>query len=340
MVARITFREVINMGFSISSLVDTVKHGTPEQRLNLTLFPLFMECKTAVSYLLLDEALQRRVLVVMEVGEGGLVNAVMVENKSEQAVLILDGEELVGAKQNRMVNATLLVPPKSKIRVPVSCVERGRWQYGARTFEQTGIFGYATLRRQKAAQVGSSLRQGMAFTADQGAIWEEIDRKQARMHAHSATDAVHDIYVGFEEKLREYVEGLSPTDGQSGVAAFINGRFSCLDLFAPPDTLAKVWPKLIRSYAMEALELAQTKDGRLTANMDQVLDAIKRMECQEYPSVGRGTDIRLRGKGLVGAGLVDEGQLLHLCVFGATDSEHETNETPMARPSRRRVRVW
>ena len=58
----------------------------------------------------------------------------MVENKGDMRVLFIEGEELVGAKQNRILNTSILVPAKSKTKIPVSCVERGRWRYHSPMF--------------------------------------------------------------------------------------------------------------------------------------------------------------------------------------------------------------
>ncbi|MEW6541548.1 MAG: DUF6569 family protein [Bacillota bacterium] len=321
------------MEVAIGECLDRLHYGDPVQRENLTLVPLFFSVEVPVSYLLLEEALEQRVLQIGEVSEGGSVNEVLVRNRAEQPVLILDGEELVGAKQNRMVNATVLIPAKSEVKVPVSCVERGRWRYNAPEFQKAGVFGYASLRMQKAARVGRNLEAGEPFLADQGEIWAEIDRKQRAMDSRSDTDAIHDVYAHYEAKLHGLVGGLEPGADQDGVAAFIDGRFACLDLFASAATLKAVWGKLVKSYAMDALETAGRKEANGQADFGGVLELIRGCEYRVYPSVGQGTDIRLRGRGVVGACLLDEGGLLHLTVFGIKGSESEAR---MARPSRRR----
>ncbi|MEW5762069.1 MAG: DUF6569 family protein [Bacillota bacterium] len=324
------------MEFNIGSLLDDLSWGEPEEKENMTLFPLFLKGDHPVSYLLLEEALAARVLEIGEVGDGGEVNTILAVNKGERPVLILDGEELVGAKQNRMVNATVLIPPRAAVKVPVSCVEMGRWQYGATRFERVGNFGYVTLRGRKAAQVADSLAAGYSFRADQGAIWAEIDRKQDGLLVASPTDALHDIYIGYRRELERCVEGLTPHPDQAGVAVFINDRFACLDLFGAPATLCAVWGKLIRSYAMEALEVKGRSRPGKQPDLARVLQAVREAECRTYPSVGQGTDLRLRGKDIVGAGLVDEGRVLHLSVFAGREADTGRRRTRMAGPRQRR----
>jgi len=102
------------------------------------------------------------------VSEAGSVNEVFVLNKGESPVLILDGEILAGAKQDRVVNASILVGPRTELKIPVSCVEQGRWRYVAERFTESRRFSYARLRAQKAEQVAYSLHAFGAFGADQG----------------------------------------------------------------------------------------------------------------------------------------------------------------------------
>jgi len=82
----------------------------------------------------LDEALVGGLIEVTEVSQGGAVPELKVVNTSPRMVLILDGEELVGAKQNRIVNTTILVQAQSTTVIPVSCVEQGRWHYRSPRF--------------------------------------------------------------------------------------------------------------------------------------------------------------------------------------------------------------
>jgi len=101
---------------------------------NMAVFPLLCDNETACDYLLLDEALEAELVLVTEVNEGGAVPELKVENRSGKNLLILDGEELVGAKQNRIVNATILIAAHATLAVPVTCVEQGRWSYQSQRF--------------------------------------------------------------------------------------------------------------------------------------------------------------------------------------------------------------
>ena len=79
-------------------------------------------------YRTLDEGLKVGGVEITEVSEQGSVPELRVVNRGLHPILIVDGEELIGAKQNRVVNLTILVAPQSKLTIPVSCVEAGRWR--------------------------------------------------------------------------------------------------------------------------------------------------------------------------------------------------------------------
>ncbi len=324
------------MSLLLQNLLERTKFGEPQSGANLILFPLFVEpgMDGATPYLLLDEAFRAECLEVSEVSETGSVDRVLVFNRAEQPVLILDGEEILGAKQNRMVNATILIAANTKVKVPVSCVERGRWSCRSPLFERSGEFGYSVLRKEKARQVAFNLEQSQEFITDQGAIWAEIDRKQERMKSRSKTDALHQIYRDYTEELQSLISGFKIQNGQNGVAVFINNRFVCLDLFDRPETLSRLWEKLLRSYAMDALEAREEKATAGDPDPQAVLDAIAGSKCNTYSSVGLGSDLRLAGSGIVGAGLALGQALLHFSVFA--DEVDRTPQGKMNRPSARR----
>jgi hypothetical protein len=115
-------------------------------------------------------------------------------------VLIIDGEELVGAKQNRIVNTTILVPGDSTIVIPVSCVEQGRWSYKSPVFSSEDRIMSSNLRAMKSKQVNYSVREERSFQSDQGAIWHEISNKAKRHDAPSPSMNMGEIY----EKEKEF----------------------------------------------------------------------------------------------------------------------------------------
>ena len=184
----------------IRDYLEKMKVGRKQSHKNLAVYPLLSTYNTNLQYLLLDEALNRGILEVMELSDEGSVPELKVLNKSPEMVLILDGEELVGAKQNRIVNTTILIQGKTSIVIPVSCVEHGRWHYDSSKFHSRERMMSSNLRAMKSEQVAFSRRSSGKYNSDQGAIWNGISEKASRMQASSPTGAMAAIYEKGREK--------------------------------------------------------------------------------------------------------------------------------------------
>jgi hypothetical protein len=177
----------------------------------LSLVALFASAPPGLHFIGLDEAMVGG-LAISEVDEAGMVSGLSVSNLLDLDVLLFEGEELVGAKQNRILDRTILVAAISKTQVPVSCVERGRWSYRSRQFAAAPRAPYPELRRMK--------REG----GGQAQVWSEISEKAGRLDARSDTDAAEQMYVSRGASLDEYLASLPPSEGQCGSVACIGGR--------------------------------------------------------------------------------------------------------------------
>ena len=122
---------------------------------------------------------------VTEVSEAGSVPFLQVANGADRPLLLLDGEELIGAKQNRILNTTVLVAAHTEVTIPVSCVEQGRWGYRGRQFRPGDASLYASLRARKAAHVSQSVGAGRGHRADQGEVWAHLADRASRTLAPS-----------------------------------------------------------------------------------------------------------------------------------------------------------
>jgi hypothetical protein len=139
--------------------------GDPIRHEALFVFPLFSDSNGNVEYRLSDEALADQSLLVEEIDESGSVPDLLVENKGDVRVLFLEGEELVGAKQNRILNTSVLVAAHTKIKIPVSCVEQGRWRHTSQFFGSSGSHTPSKLRRALKSSVSRSVKETVEVTA-------------------------------------------------------------------------------------------------------------------------------------------------------------------------------
>lgn len=317
--------------------------GEAQAYRNLVMYPLISPYEDGVDYLLLDEALEQGVVQVTEVSKDGSVPDLKVLNRSPKMVLILDGEELVGAKQNRIVNATILLAPESETLIPVSCVERGRWEYRSDSFASEKRMSPSAMRMNKCSQVRESVQERRSFRADQGEIWREISERQARRGVESDTDAMADLYRSERSRLNEYTGKFRPALGQVGALFMINGRVAGMDCFGRDKTLDKIFARLVESYAVDALDLYDP--ARESAGSRDDLELFLR-NCNEgkaegNPSVALGSDCRVEDDRVLGAALVYDNRLLHLSAFnregqGASARMSRSRLSSMSRRMRHR----
>ena len=309
----------------IQTYLDEAKIGRKQSYRNLAVFPLLSGYAADFDYITLDEALTEDLIEVMEKDEAGSVPELKVLNKSPKMILILDGEELVGAKQNRIVNTTILIQGKSTTVVPVSCVEQGRWSYESPRFHSKERLMSAQLRGLKAEQVHRSIRTSDSFRSDQSEIWDEISSKAARMEAESPTMAMSEIYEKKRAALDDYVRHFRLAEMQVGAVFLINGMVVGLDSFGKPETFAKVFRKLVESYALDAIDWQEEeKSGKaLKSDVTKFLWAASAASVESRLSVGLGIDYRLESYNLTGFALAHEDQVLHFSVFARRNGHRE-----------------
>lgn len=316
----------------IAEALASIKLGAPAQFQNMTLIPLYAAEDRAPGYLLLDDALERKLARVSEVSEAGQVPELMFVNDAAEKVLLVDGEELVGARQNRILNVSMLVGAHRELKIPVSCVEQGRWHYKSRHFESAERTLYARARANKMRSVSASMRERGSRHSDQGEIWNDISAKARYMHCESPTESMSDIYEQQQANIEDYVTAFlpqqktsSPLEGEGGdegkthqVGALfaINGKVVGLDLFDSPATFRKSMAKLLRSYAMDAIEVPQ-RDARppVEAVVRKFLDDMQAAALGRFPALGEGEDLRIESEAVAGGALFAGNRVVHLCAF-------------------------
>ena len=225
----------------IKTYIDGINLGKMQSYKNLSVFPLLSDYTLDLDYLTLDEALDGNAIDVVELDQEGSVPELKVVNKSDAMILILDGEELVGAKQNRIVNTTILIAGKDTVVIPVSCVEQGRWSYDSKKFSSQKRVMSPRMRAGKSEQVRFSLEMSDNFSSDQGTIWNDISAQALRMDAESPSNAMSAIYKKKEQSIKDYTKHFSLTNSQIGAVFVINGQVVGMDSFGKPETFKKVF---------------------------------------------------------------------------------------------------
>ena len=300
---------------AIQDALNQVEIGKPVTFENLTMFPILGNLGEELDYLTLDEALDTSAAAVTEVSDSGIVPELLFSNEQDISVLLIDGDELVGAKQNRILNLSILAPGKQKIRIPVSCVEAGRWVRQTSKFTSSRDTMYSRGRAAKSGDVTNSLKSGTR-RSDQHEIWRNISDKAQRMKVHSRTEAMSDMYESYAQDLERYLPNFNALNGQIGAMFSIDGMISGLDIFDKNSTLKKVLPKLVRSYALDAVETSsQKRNSAIEGDVENFFGMIRAATIERFPAVGLGEDLRLKSRSLSGGALVVDSVLVHFCVF-------------------------
>ena len=290
-----------------------------QQFRNLTIFPLLAKEPSHLNYLTLDEAVRCEAVRISEVSPAGTVPELQFENRSEIPVLLVDGEELIGMKQNRIVNLTLLIGGHQNRMIPVSCVERKRWSASPRSASTSGQQQYPRARARKAAQVSDSLNTYCSRHSDQAKIWRDIDEKFTTLHGHSETASMADLYDHVADTLALYTHAFNPQPLQVGAVFAIQDRIVGMELFDSDHTWAGVLSKLIRSYALDALEhetCAPVTPNPVVAQ--QFLERVREARRESYPALGEGEDVRFMAFDISGGALIAEDRVVHLAAFDYT----------------------
>jgi hypothetical protein len=330
---------------ALASFLDKIRLARSQSHRNMVMFPMLAPAtEDEPEYITLEEGLNNGAVAVREVSEAGSVPDLLLINAGDKPVLVLDGEELVGAKQNRIVNTTMLVAAKSELVIPVSCVEQGRWQRSSLEFSSGKRMMYASLRAAHQDRTHESLARGEGHRSDQGMIWGELGAKAERMSTRSRTGAMGDLFTLHEKPLLAYLRAFRRVDCQVGSMFAINGRLVGMDVLGHQPTFTSFFDKVVRSYALDALDWSTDAPHDSSLRSERAKSLLEQMasaSMKVYPGVGLGESVRFEGRSVLGAALIHEGRVLHLAAFRNDSHKVFDNETRvrLQRASARRRRV-
>lgn len=302
------------MNQAVSAFLSALKIQKPIEVGDLAAFPLVSDAEGEDAELLEDGH-----TVVKEVHDSGVVNQVLVFHGGKKPLLLVDGEEIIGAKQNRIVNASFLIAAGQETVVPVSCVEQGRWHSKSATFSSSGRTMSSTMRAQKMRRVSTSVSSRGSYDAEQEAVWADVESYLVRSGVQSPTGALDDGVRTRLESIEQRMARLAPVKAQVGIAFTRAGRFVALDVFGSPSLYARAWKKVARGALAEifADEPAPAK-GRPRDRVRRALGDVAKAQMVVKESVGCGRTIHGATRALAWSGVANGSALLHLAVGAAT----------------------
>jgi hypothetical protein len=311
---------------AIRRLGSRLRVGEPWQYRNLSIFPLSLSDSPELAGPLtgvvpLDQAIDRGRVEVREKGTGE-VNTVRLRNQGKSYVFGLAGDMIVGAKQDRMLQHDILIPPGSGwLEAEVYCTEHGRWQ------EQTDRFG--SIQRV----VPGAVRATASQTESQQEVWAGVAAAKSALGDRTGTSALQSIYSdpAIQERAQGYLDRLAPMPGTSpgtiGVLVAVGDRILCCDVFAGHALLEAVWDKLLRSYVMDAL--SRNAEGRLSRDEARAfVRELRDAGTESRTTPGAGRAYRVRTDAASGAALVFDRQVVHLDLFPDSPRVERRGSTP------------
>jgi hypothetical protein len=180
------------------------------------------------------------------------------------------------------------------------------------------------LRTKKASSVNRSLEVSSSYRGDQRAVWEGIASCAMMANVHTATRAMSDIYESKEGDLKGYLDVFQPIPHQNGIFVMVNGRVAGFDVLSLESAYEAIHPKLVKSYAMDALISRSGRDSEPSIDRARsFIEEVAQCEEKKFKSMGHGWDYRFEGKGIVGSSLVHQEKVIHLAFF-KTDQEETT----------------
>jgi len=325
------------MQASIARRLTSVSVGQEQDEQGLVFVPIVGPSHEEPAYRLLEDEVLDAVKVT-EVDEEGSVSELRIQNTLDVHVFLMDGQELVGAKQNRILNTDVLVPAKTTLIIPVSCIEQGRWDYTQKSFSPSGQSASNLIRTAKAKRVHDSLKTRGRHDADQSAVWSECAAELQASAACSPTAALNDAYEKRSGDLKAVRQRLSLPDNAVGLAMFRGGRFKGLDLFDRHSTLKYFWESLVDSYALTWLEVREPEVAASESRtIGQVIENAADGKWERFDVPGDGQDYRLEDPAMSGSGLVWEDQVVvHLQLFPLDNKQQSPNRPRLHRRYARR----
>lgn len=287
---------------------------------NLTVFPVV----AAVShdtrdFLTLDEGIRSGEVVVSESGsiqplrrrhgmplthDGAQVNQLVLVNNSKRPLILLAGEIVTGGKQDRVIGKDRIVPAESDpVDLSVFCVEPGRWTGASNKFGSMG-----------SAMAAPAVRSRAMADKNQAMVWAEVGKAKEAVASTLPAPAAAQVggtssyaRVMQNDEVQKKLDAVAAPIQRSyesvikqlrdrnavGVVAAVNGEVVWADIFASTNLLEKYWPKLVRSYAAEAMG-GKAKDDEVDVKMAQkFLDDLegRHQTAESEPGLYRHTEV-------------------------------------------------
>lgn len=305
---------------------ERIKYAKPLQYENITVIPLLIDNPESPRYVSGKKALKNGTLVIEEIDSDGEVSRLRATNKGNKPVMLISGEGLKGAKQDRIVNVTVIIAVNATVDIPVSCVERGRWSYEDNKAEETKFKSSNIATQDIRFSIQSDINKDIvagkeSYESDQDLVWHKVSETAYDLCIDSETENLNEVYQANETDLDAIASEMKYVKNAIGMAIFSGRKKLSVDLFSQPGLMKDNWDDLIRSAVIEIKRTRKPKgkDKRsekefsteITAFFDKVFSETS--EPEKNPGTGR--YIVSRNNQLEAGTLVEGTKIAHLSGF-------------------------
>ena len=208
----------------------------------------------SLEFISVHTAFNQNKIKVEEVSESGNVNELLVSNLCNEYIFIMDGDILQGAKQNRVSNTSIYMAPNKKFFIPVSCVEQGRWNYDSESFSPSDELVNRKIRAEKSRDIYRNKNRKHSrekHQASQSRVWDNVMSCMMETDTSSRTQSYSDINRTKRRDYSKMIEKLKINNLANGLAYFIGGKLTGVEIFNRTDVYQDYFQKLLYAIAMD-----------------------------------------------------------------------------------------
>lgn len=276
---------------------------------NVEVIPIKSDSFGSKDFITLKKGYEMNLVEITEL-ENSTVNTVLCKNDAVVPLILIDSDEITGALQNRIINDTLLVPSQSSLKIPVSCIEHGRWHYKSQG-KEARLFAPSEYTADLRTR-GRKLRHGYEGDQYQGEVWNSISEFEMRNGHRSPTSSLHDSYENLKHKQTDYLSEFMINPGQNGAIFIVNGELKGFELFYNHSIYKEYHEKLCRSYVIEAIVENKSEENVDRLNLLRTLEGISNAETKSVKSIGLGDNLKFANEFGSGSGLVYDDEIIHI----------------------------
>lgn len=290
----------------------------PQSHEHMAIIPLKSQSDYKLDILTLKKGLELGLVEVKECNQS-TVNTLIVKNNAVTPLLLVDGEEVIGGDQNRIVNSTILIAPKSESPISVSCTEQGRWAYKSEFKSSVHMADYNTRRVKLMAKRSNK--------PVQHEVWSSIETLEENLDFASPTRAMSESYDSQRVNHQEFIDAFEVAEGQNGVLVIINGEIKGFELFLNPEIYSHFHEKIIKSYLINS----KAENTTFTINVDEarlLIENAKESVFEDKKSSGLEKVFEFENSTGFGNLYIYENEILHWSYFEKSDEDNNAKDIP------------